>query len=188
MGLTPLLEGMALHEDQSKQAMDKLTEIIVTWIRAQKDVLTDAEMILLSDDIAGLLSPDMYRTVLLPAHQKIRAQFPDMLFLFHNDTASDHLVDIFPETGFDVFQLGSTTSLSKAAQQIGSRMALMGNIDPVNILQNGSVEDVTATARRCLDEVGSGDRFILAPGGGMNPGIERVKIEAMLSCCRERAR
>ena len=188
MGLTSFLEAMALHEDAAKRVLEKLSDVIVAWIRAQQDVLTDAEMILLTDDIAGLLSPEMYEAVLLPVHQRIRALFPEMLILFHNDTASNHLLDILPETGFDVFQLGPTTSLSKAARRVGTRMALMGNIDPVHILQNGSVEEVIYASRRCLDEVGSRARFILSPGGGMNQDIERAKIEAMLSCCRERAR
>jgi uroporphyrinogen decarboxylase len=179
---------MALHQATAKQVMEKLSEIVVTWLRAQLNVLTDAEMILLTDDIAGLMSPDMYKALLLPVHQRIRELFPEMLFLFHNDTASDHLLDILPETGFDVFQLGPTTSLAKAAERVGTRMTLMGNIDPVHILQNGTVEDVISASHRCLDEVGGKARFILSPGGGMNQDIERSKIEAMLNCCRERAR
>jgi uroporphyrinogen-III decarboxylase len=186
MGLTPFLEEAALDGNKARMALNHTSEIIVSWLSAQRKILDKADMVLITDDIAGLMSPKMYQEILLPAHRMVRESFSDMLFLYHNDTASDHLIDTLPDTGFDAFQLGATTSLATAAKKIGSKMALMGNIDTVNVLQNGTLQEVIAESRRCFKEVGDAPRFILGPSGGMNPGISREKIEAMLECCKER--
>ena len=184
-GLMPLTEGFHVDPDFIERLLTLSTDLILQWLDAQLEVLPNAEAALITDDVSGLVSEPMYRKFILPHHQRIRQQYPDLLIVFHNDTRSDHILTAIADTGFDVFQLGQATSLSLAKEKIGDRMALMGNIDTVNVLQGGSVEDVQAAARRCLEIASPGGGFILSAGGGMNSGISAQKIDALVECVKQ---
>lgn len=184
-GLMPLTEGFHLDPDFIKYALNLATDLTLHWIDAQLEVLPDAQVVLITDDVSGLVSEPMYRKFILPHHQRIREHYPNLLFVFHNDTRSDHILTAIADTGFDVFQLGQATSLRLAKETIGDRMALMGNIDTVEVLQNGSVEDVRDNAKQCLEAAASGGGFILSAGGGMNQGIDNEKIDALVECVKE---
>ena len=181
-GLMGLTEGFHTDPDFVERVLTVSTDIILRWLDAQFEVLPRAEAILITDDVSGLISDPMYRRFLLPHHQRIRKQYPDQVIVFHNDTRSDHILSAIAETGFDVFQLGQATSLAKAKETIGDQMALMGNIDTVNVLQNGTVDDVRQAARHCLDTAAAGGGFILSAGGGMNRDISAAKIDALVEC------
>ncbi|MBN1910050.1 MAG: uroporphyrinogen decarboxylase family protein [Pirellulales bacterium] len=184
-GLMTLVEGFHTDPEFVERLLVVSTDLILRWLDAQLEVLPGAQAALITDDVSGLVSEPMYRKFLLPHHRRIRERYPELVLVFHNDTRSDHILEAIADTGFDVFQLGQTTSLPLAKETIGRRMALMGNVDTVAVLQDGTVDDVRASSRRCLAEAGAGGGFILSAGGGMNRGIQPEKIDAMVECARE---
>jgi len=184
-GLMPLTEGFHTDPDFVERLLTVSTDLILRWLEAQLAVLPRAEAVLITDDVSGLISEPMYRRFLLPHHQRLRQRYPDLLIVFHNDTRSDHILAAIADTGFDVFQLGQATSLPLAKETIGHRMALMGNVDTVNVLQNGSTDDVRQASRVCLETAAAGGGFILSAGGGMNRGIAPEKIDAMVEEARQ---
>jgi uroporphyrinogen decarboxylase len=186
-GITETMEAFILDPELADKLFERSTDIIIRWLEAQLEVLPDAQAALLTDDIAGFSSDEHYRQLLLPHHQRIRKAFPELLFIFHNDTASDHVLHSIEETGFEVFQLGQATSLQCAKDAIGKNMALMGNLDAVNILSAGTLAEVEKEAFKCLETAAPGGGFILAPGGGMNPGIAPEKIDMLVECSRQYA-
>ena len=186
-GITETMTEFVTDPELVYRIFERSAEIIIHWLHAQLEVLPDAEVVLLTDDITGFSSDEQYRELLWPHQVAIRKAFPELLFVFHNDTTSDHVLDSAADTGFEVYQLGSSSSLRQAKQTIGHRTALMGNLDTVETLPKGSIEDVKAAARGCLEIAAPGGGFILAPGGGMNPGIAPEKIDALVEACREYA-
>jgi uroporphyrinogen decarboxylase len=184
-GLMPLTEGFHTDPDFVERLLTVSGDIIFRWLDAQLEVLPNAQAALITDDVSGLVSEAMYRRFLLPHHQRIRERYPDLVIVFHNDTRSDHILTAIADTGFDVFQLGQATSLQLAKETIGRRMALMGNVDTVDVLQNGTIDDVRENARRCLEIAAPGGGFILSAGGGMNRGIAPEKIDALVECAHE---
>ena len=179
-GLQNLLMNTHLKPELVKELLEKLTETIVTWIGAQCEVLDSAEGILLTDDVSGLVSPEAYKEFLLPYHSHIRERFKDYILVFHCDTRSDHILDLLVEAGIDVFNLGPTTDLATARARVGDRYCLMGNIDPVNIMQSRDVELVKKTAEDCLSKAMAGGGYILSVGGGLNEDTPRENIEAVI--------
>jgi len=184
-GLMRLTAGFHTDPPFVTRLLSVSTDLILRWLDAQLEVLPHAQAALVTDDVSGLVSESMYRQFLLPHHRRIRERYPELVIVFHNDTRSDHILQAVADTGFDVFQLGQTTSLPLAKETIGQRMVLMGNIDTVGVLQDGTVEQVRASARRCLEEAAHGGGFILSAGGGMNRGVSPEKIDALVASARE---
>jgi uroporphyrinogen decarboxylase len=183
-GLENFLEGTYCESDLMKQLLGKVTETIIAWLTAQSQILENARGMLITDDIAGLVSPEMYKEFLLPLHRHIGEKFKNMIYVFHCDTKADHILQFLPEIGIDVFNLGPTTDLAQAKNKIGKQICLMGNVDPVSILQNGSVTDVKMSAEKCLKEAMDGRRFLLSAGGGLNENTPEENIGALVEIAK----
>lgn len=179
-GVQNFLINIRLKPDLVKKLLSKVTDIITTWLDAQLEVNRSADGFLLSDDIAALMGKEAYMKFLYPIHCKIRKKYSDLIMLFHCDTRADHLLKSFASIGIDIFHLGPTTDIRNTKEQIGDRVALMGNIDPVAVLQNGRVKDVKEASEKCLRVATRKGGYILSAGGGVNSGTPSENINAMV--------
>ena len=71
------------------------------------------------------------------------------------------VVDI--ATGADVIEVDHKVDLAFARRVIGDRSCVIGNIDPVTVLLQGTPEQVRTVADGCL-ETGAGGGYILGSG------------------------
>lgn len=179
-GMDEFLMRIHLKPQLVKEFLGKLTEAGIIWLEAQREILKDAEGILLTDDIAGLVSPEDYKEFLFPFHRLIREKFREHILVFHCDTKSDHILELLAEVEIDVFNLGPTTDIVDAKKRIGKKVSLMGNIDPVNILQNKDSGVVKKAVEECLKIASPEGRYILSAGGGMNENIPSENIDIMI--------
>ena len=173
------------HPAEIKSLLGKATDAIIVWLKAQLDVNRYADAMLITDDISGMMSKKFYETYLMECHRKIRDAFPDFIYVLHNDTKSDHIFEPLKKIGIDVFNLGKTTDLQKAKMALSDEISLMGNIDPLELMINGSPEEVYQDALARLALFGQEDGFILSVGGGTNDGTKRENIQALLQAVRD---
>jgi uroporphyrinogen decarboxylase len=179
-GMNNFLENVYLEPDLIKEFLEKLTDFIIIWLKAQKKRLNKAKGFLLTDDIAGLVSPEIYREFIFPYHRRIREEFKDYIFVFHCDTKSDHILEFLPQTGVDVFNLGPDTDMANAKKKIGEKVCLMGNIDPVNVMQKKDVKIIKKEAQRCFKEAASNGGYFLSIGGGMNENTPEENVKTLV--------
>lgn len=179
-GMQNLLMNIHLKPDLIKELFRKLTEFILIWLEAQIEILNSAQGILFTDDISGLVSPESYKEFFFPYHCYIREKFKNYIFVFHCDTKSDHILEFLPQIGVDVFNLGPTTELARATATIGDKVCLMGNLDPVGVMQSNDTNYVKKSARQCLADAGDKRGFILSAGGGMNENTSAENIDILI--------
>ena len=184
-GITNLFMGMVDNKQLVTDLLEKVTETIVIWLKAQLDINPDAAGFLLTDDISGMVAKKHYEEFILPCHQRIRSEFPELLIVFHNDAKSDHILSSIANTGFEVFNFGKTTDILKCRDAISHKMCLMGNLDPLDLLINGSAEDVYQAAMDSLKLFSAQQGFILSAGGGMNKGVPEENIHALVSAVKD---
>ncbi len=126
----PVLRRMIAEEPALLRALlAKLTELVVAHLDAQ--VEAGAQVVQLFDTWAGLLSPELYREWVLPAHREIAAKLPRAkapLVLYLRQSA--HLLDLVLESGADVISLDWRVDLAEAARRAAGRASLQGTLDP----------------------------------------------------------
>ena len=129
-----------------------------------------AEGFLLTDDVSGLISKDFYEEFLLPCHIKIRRSFPDRIMIFHDDTKSDHIIDSLLDIDIDVFNFEPSTDIDLLIEKMlkPKKVALMGNIDPTEILLSKDKNLIRKETRKLLEKVNGYPGFIVSAGGGLN--------------------
>ena len=185
VGATPLLMGVAADPGRVSRILETLTTTIIRWLQAQLEALRGPEGILLLDDVVGMVSKRHYERLIHPHLRRIFDAFEGLIRIYHNDTPCPHLLDVLAEANFDVFNFSHEIDIGEAKARMGHRVALMGNVPPLDVGVRGTPSDVAEWARGCLDRGAPGGGMILSFGGGVSPGTPAENIDALLQTARE---
>jgi hypothetical protein len=104
---------------------------------------------------------------------KIAAMLPDIGAL-----GPDIISTLCPPQAGDV-------ELATAKRLIGSQVCLMGNVDVISVLQQGTPCDVREAVRSCMEAAATGSGFILSSSSSVLPGTPRENIQAYFAAARE---
>ena len=96
-----------------------------------------------------------------------------------------HLLDGIGRLGCQVVNIDFLAPLAAAREAMGPRQALLGNIDPVRVLRNGSPASITAALEACRRE--AGDRYIVAAGCEVTRDTPPENLRAMTDFARSSA-
>lgn len=139
------------YPEATRELLDKLTDMTIGYLRYQID--HGAAAIQLFESAAYLLTPEQYRTLALPTHQRIfdalRGTAPTIMFAREWDDVQD-----LDASGADILSLPSSISIAEARTIAGNDRVMQGNLDN-KLLAEGAWPDIEAAARACIE---SGDR------------------------------
>lgn len=147
-----------------------------------------ANMLSGGDSPAGLIGPRLYREVALPFEKRLIAGLksatgkPVSLHICGDGTPI--LADM-ALSGANVLEVDHKVDLAHACKVVPPHIALWGNLDPVAVLSQGSVEQVGCAARAALETVtASGrQRFVLSSGCALAVETPPENLAAMLRIC-----
>ncbi|MFQ5710812.1 MAG: uroporphyrinogen decarboxylase family protein [Candidatus Geothermarchaeales archaeon] len=181
-GLNNLLVWVGRQPDVAHELIGKCMEAVIVWCETQREVAGRSLPVFLLDDYSGFISPHQFREFSLPYIREIFERLDHPLNVYHNDAPTSHLLELFPETGMKIFHMGpgDTVDLEEAKRKIGSKICLMGNIDPVKTLSLGTPEEVEKECLGCIKTAAEGGGFILAPGGALCRGIPLENLETLM--------
>jgi uroporphyrinogen decarboxylase len=183
-GATPLMMGIITNPDEVSRILDTVTTSIIRWLRAQLETLRQPQGMLLLDDLVGMVSRRHYEALIHPHLRRIFDEFEGLIRIYHNDTPCPHLLESLAEANFDVFNFSHKTDIGEVKAKMGHRVALMGNVPPLDVGVRGTPEEVTQWARECLEKGAPGGGMILSFGGGVSPGTPAESIDALLEAAR----
>jgi uroporphyrinogen decarboxylase len=184
-GIMPLMEGMIANPDAIERVLTMVTTSLIDWLQAQLDCLRQPEGILLLDDLVGMVSKRHYEALVEPHLKRIFAQFEGMVRIYHNDTPCPHLLSSFSQVGTDVLNFSHMTDIALAKEKMEGRVALMGNVAPLDLGVQGTPEEVYAAAQECLKKAAPGGGLILSFGGGVSPGTPPENVDALLQAAKD---
>jgi uroporphyrinogen-III decarboxylase len=184
MGMNELMLSLVTEPAETARFLETITDTIIAWLRAQLELLRDPQGILLLDDIVGMISPASFDDFAGPYLRRIFEAFPGLIRIYHNDTPCMHLLERLAQTDFDVFNFSHESDIAEVKRQMGHRVALLGNVPPLDVMVRGSPSEVEAAARECLDKAAAGGGLILSCGGGVSPGTPAENIDALLRAAR----
>lgn len=184
LGITELMMGLITHPAEIHRLLETISTTIINYLHAQLKRLHQPEGILLLDDVVGMVSLKHYQQFFAPHLQRIFAEFDGLLKIYHNDTPCAHLYGALAGAGFDVFNFSHEADIGSVKQVMGHRVALMGNVAPLDLGVRGTPQEVEQAALACLDKAGPAGGMILSFGGGVSPGTPPENIEALLQAAR----
>ncbi len=180
---------MALVDDPGKvkACLDRLAAGAIELGCGQ--VRAGAHAVLISSAFAGagLISREHYATFVLPYERKVVDGIHaahDVPVYTHTCGAIGDRLDLMEAThtqGIDTLDpppLG-TVELADAVRQTKGRMFIKGNLDPVNTVLFGTVDDVHAAARERLMIAAPGGGYILSTACSVAPAAPAANIMAL---------
>lgn len=183
-GIPPLMMELAANPDGVSKLLETVTTAIIGWLHAQLDTLSQPEGIMVLDDVVGMVSKRHYQAMIHPHLRRIFDEFDGLIRVYHNDTPCPHLLESLAEANFDVFNFSHETDIAEVKAKMGHRVALMGNVPPLDGGVRGTPEDVRTWAQACLAKAAPGGGMILSFGGGVPPGARPENIDALLEAAR----
>lgn len=180
-GLTEFLLDLKTEPERVKKLLAITTETIISWLRAQVKTVPTCEGIMVLDDVVGFLSRKDYEEFAHPYLKAIFDVFPNMIRVYHNDANILPFADLLPDTGLQVLNFSHTISITDLAERTKGKICLMGNIPPLEVLAQGTPEDVQRAAFDCLEEAKKLDnvRLLLSAGGGVSPGTPGENVAVL---------
>jgi len=142
--------------------LDRLAGITAAFLRVQVDA--GAAAVQLFDSWVGVLSPDDYRSAVLPHSRGIFAAMAGLgVPRIHFGVGTGELLRLMGEAGADVVGVDWRVGLDEAARRVEAGKALQGNLDPAVLLAGRPVIEVKT--RTVLNEAGKqGHIFNLGHG------------------------
>jgi uroporphyrinogen decarboxylase len=183
LGTTTFLEATATEPEATAAALEIFTDTVIAFLRAQLARLREPLGVLVLDDLPGMLSPRGFDRMALPYLQRIFDAFPGLLRIYHNDTPCAHLLPRMGQMHCEVWNFSHEMDIA-AVRAAVPRMALLGNVAPLDTLVRGTPEQVLREARACVGKVAAGGGFILSAGGGLSPGTPAGHIDALVRAAR----
>ena len=80
--------------------------------------------------------------------------------------------------------MGFDISLNELMELTQSKITLLGNIPPRDVLADGNTTEVKNSTEELLNSLNSKSRVILSCGGGMPPGVNSENITAFIQTVR----
>ena len=184
MGVTEFLLVMMTEPEKITQLIKKITAFLKDWLQLQMETFPSIDGILLLDDIIGFIGETEFRQFGLPYFKELYESDVSIKFL-HNDASCRVSAPLLPEIGINLFNMGFDIHLNELKELTDSKVTLLGNIPPRDVLANDTPADVTHRTSELLDSLTDTSRIILSCGGGMPPNVTTENLEAFIQTVRD---
>lgn len=147
------------------------------------------EVISLADPTASgdLISKKQFERFALPYLKRFTdwARSKNVHTLVHICGNTTDRLDLFPLTGASCISLDHKTDIAKAKEILYGKICFAGNVDPVKVMLQGTVQDVEDHCRRIIEKAGTDGGFILMPGCDIPPTVPYENIERFIDVARQ---
>jgi MtaA/CmuA family methyltransferase len=153
-------------------------ELEVAFAKAQ--VAAGAELIGIGDAAASLVGPKIYQQFVWPYEKQMvdRVHALGAYVRLHICGNTRQILDDMGRLRCDMVDLDSPTPVGEARAAMGPDQVLLGNLDPVRGLRDGTPESVYAAVAECHRQAGS--RFIVGAGCEVVRDTQAVNLHAMV--------
>ena len=177
---------MAERPGDFARLMDLLANAVFDHLSAQ--VVAGAEVLQIFDSWAGALPADaMRRWSLAPLRDivaRLKAAHPQVPVILFPRLAGEVYRDFARESGADALSLDPTVALPWAREELQTRLAVQGNLDPKSLVAGGARLD--DEVRRILEAFGQRP-FVFNLGHGILPETPPAHVERLMQIVRGQA-
>ncbi|MCI5595666.1 MAG: uroporphyrinogen decarboxylase family protein [Lachnospiraceae bacterium] len=183
MGTTEFMIGLMKDKEGMEYLMEFTRELVVTYWKLFADAgvehVSQAEPVASGD----MISRAMFEEFALPHLQYTNNKIKDSVFskMIHICGNTENLFPVLPETGTDMFSMDWKTSLKKAREELGGKIAFAGQVDPSNVMLLSDESTVKEKAEECIrDARWEQGGYVLMPGCDLAPETPLSHLNAMM--------
>jgi len=166
--------------------LDITTEGLIRFGLAE--IEAGADIVQCGDSLAScsVISPAMYERWVLPRHRQVFAAWKaaGAVTALHICGSNTKVLQLQADTGADIVAIDHLVDLAHAKREIGDRVCLIGNVDPVETMLFGSAAEVAGRAEACVTAAATGGRYILGTGCEVPVDTPVENLRALVAVAR----
>jgi MtaA/CmuA family methyltransferase len=182
LGTEKMMRAVLKNRTLVEKLLEKVGRVLAQFGQAVGELGADG--LIIADPVGSstMVSTKIYRELVLPHLQRFikSLKIPTIL---HVCGDTEPILDMMAETGANILSLDQCMDLGKAKQQLAGRCGIGGNVDPINILLLGTVEDVKRETLKCLLQGGK-KGYVLMAGCAVPPRTPTENLRAMIDTAR----
>lgn len=152
-------------------AMDYWLEFYKRYIKAQKNAGADAIWLGDCNAFSAMVSVPMYEEHILPVTQKLvqycEKELGIMMWMHNSEILGEHVSSHLP-LGLSFESMGPAADIQKISNLLKGKSAFSGNLDPIEVLWQGTPEFVKSETTRIINSCKANGGYIFSTGE-MNP-------------------
>ncbi|MBR5524957.1 MAG: uroporphyrinogen decarboxylase family protein [Clostridia bacterium] len=186
MDVTQAMVNCYVEPEMVHTVLDKVTVFLTDYIGAFKAV--GAAGVILAEPAAGLLTPELCQEFSSDYVRRIveAVQDDDFVVVYHNcGGAIDRLVPEILSTGAAAYHFGNAVEITAMLEQMPNDLLVMGNVDPVGVLRNGTPELVRENTLAIMNNATKYANFLISSGCDIPPGTPWDNLDAFFAAVAE---
>jgi len=185
LDMTEIMTGIYINPDSVHHVTEKCTSFLKKYIREHKSMGADG--IIMAEPAAGLLGEDECNLFSSSYIKEIVNEFQDdnFMIILHNCGHNGSLAKSMESTGAKALHFGNSADMLHVLESVSEDILVMGNIDPVNVLQTKDAALVRRKTKELLDKTKNYPNFVLSSGCDLPPGVPQNNIKAFFEALNE---
>jgi len=187
MGEEPFMKATFKNKDFVHKLCKFSTELLIHLYKPLVD--SGMAVISIADPTASgdLISKKQFKDYAIPYLKQFTdwAKSADAHTLLHICGNTTDRLDLMPDTGASCISLDHKTDIAVAKETLFGKMCFGGNVDPVAIMLQGTVDDVEKSCREIIEKAGTDGGFVLMPGCDIPPTVPYENIQKFIQVARE---
>ncbi len=156
---------------------------------AEANITAGINVVVAADPTASssLISPEMFNTFAAPRLKEVFSAVikAGAIPSLHICGQTTPILEMMCATGAQILEIDHLVDLGKAKQEVGHKVCLMGNLNPTDLLLNGTPAEVEEASKICIKQAAKGGKYILSSGCEIPPTAPLDNIRAMVTAARK---
>jgi uroporphyrinogen decarboxylase len=171
-----------------EKILDFATQLL---IHLYEPLVTDGtlEVISLADPTASgdMISKKQFERFALPYLRRFTdwAKSKNIHTLLHICGDTTDRLELYPLTGASCISVDHKTDIANAKEILYGKMCFAGNVNPVDVMLQGSVDLVESSCKQIIETAGTDGAFALMPGCDIPPDVPFENIVKFIQMAKE---
>lgn len=188
-GMSEFLLDLAMGDklDKAHKLLDFCRQVSERYAMAQIEQGAHATSIGDSPSGPDVISPQYYREFAYPYVKTLvrNLKKKDIILAYHICGNSSPIIDDMVSTGAAIIEIDQKADLQTSKAAAAGKAALLGPVDPSEVMAYGTPELVTEKCNEALETLSPGGGFILGPGCALPPSTPDENIDAMIEAAKK---
>jgi uroporphyrinogen decarboxylase len=182
MGVEQVCMATVMDPDFVKKQLEFSVKVISDYSNALINAGADGIVVL--EPTAMLLSPPSYAEFSLEPFKELLDKADNKNLILPICGNTKHLIEGMCKTGTTGLSLDAPMNFEELKEQVPSNIALIGNVDPVNVMLTGTPEKVEKETKNLIKKMSSSDNFILSTGCDLPLDTPMENIDAFMKVAK----
>ena len=183
--MSEMMMLICVNPTAARTLLAKCTEFLIHYCLALK--ACGVQGVIMAEPAAGLLSDDDCRLFSSVFVKEIveRVQDDDFMLVLHNCGNTGQCTHAMVTSGAAAYHFGNKIDMVEALRDCPSNVPVMGNLDPVCVMQQMSPEEVRRETLALMDQAAAYPNFVVSSGCDIPPYTPEANIDAFFEAVKE---